>query len=297
VLGSYAYAAQFQQRPSPLGGGIFKRHWWHYWRPAHLELPPVQVRTPDGAVTNVSAVPLPEGFDSVIQSWDLSFKDLSTSDFVVGQVWAALKADRFLLDQRRDRLDMPATLQAIRDMTAKWPNAYTKLVEDKANGSAVLSTLRHEVSGLVAVNPEGGKIARAQAVSPPCESGNVFLPHPAYAPWVDGLIQECASFPAGSHDDQVDALTQALNRLRSSELPYGLTSYLESLLRPKLDEEKKPAECPECGDTRIAVRGSACRCQMCAHQWSTIPKPAPHDPRLDPRLGSRASFLNAYRFS
>ena len=113
-LGSYAAAGQLQQRPSPAGGGIFKKYWWRYWRPAHLNLPPVQVRMPDGEIRAVPAVPLPERFDTVLLSWDLAFKDLVTSDFVVGQVWAGVKADRFLLDQKRARLDMPKTVQAIR---------------------------------------------------------------------------------------------------------------------------------------------------------------------------------------
>jgi phage terminase large subunit-like protein len=100
-------------------------------------------------------------------------------------------------------------------MSEKWPAAATKLIEDKANGSAVLQSLGHEISGLIAVNPDGGKTARAQAVSPQVESGNVYLPHPAIAPWVDDFIEECASFPNGRFDDCVDACSQALNRLRA----------------------------------------------------------------------------------
>ena len=122
-LGSYAAAGQLQQRPAPAEGGIFKRHWWRYWRPAHLNLPLVQVRMPNGELQSVPAVPLPDRFDTVLRSWDLSFKDLATSDFVVGQVWAAIKADRFLLDQRRDRMDMPKTVQAVRNMSQRWPIA------------------------------------------------------------------------------------------------------------------------------------------------------------------------------
>ena len=57
------------------------------------------------------------------------------------------------------------------------------------------------------------RIARASAVSPQVEAGNVYLPHPAIAPWVEGLMEECAGFPYAAHDDQVDAMTQALNRL------------------------------------------------------------------------------------
>ena len=213
TLGSYRYAAQYQQRPSPAEGGVFKRSWWRFWRPAHRELPPVQVPLADGTVKSIAAVALPESFDQVVQSWDLAFKDLATSDYVVGQVWAARGADRFLLDQRRERMDMPRTVEAIRGMSEQWPQSAAKLVEDRANGPAVIATLKHDIAGLIAVNPEGGKIARAAGVSPQIEAGNVYFPHPAIAPWVEVLIEECAAFPYATHDDQVDALTQALNRL------------------------------------------------------------------------------------
>jgi predicted phage terminase large subunit-like protein len=214
TLGSYRYAAQYQQRPSPAEGGMFKRHWFQFWRPAHLELPPVQVRMPNGEMRSIPSVALPAQFDEEIQSWDLAFKDLETSDYVVGQVWAARAADRFLLDQRRERMDMPRTVEAIRKMSEKWPRAAAKLVEDRANGPAVIATLKHEIAGLIAVNPEGGKIARAAAVSPQIEAGNVYLPHPDIAPWVEALIEEMTGFPYAAHDDQVDALTQALHRLQ-----------------------------------------------------------------------------------
>jgi len=63
-------------------------------------------------------------------------------------------------------------------------------------------------------------VARAQAVSPQVESGNVYLPHPALTPWVEELIEEAAAFPHGPNDDQVDAMTQALNRLRNTNGRY-----------------------------------------------------------------------------
>jgi predicted phage terminase large subunit-like protein len=72
--------------------------------------------------------------------------------------------------------------------------------------------LEYEIPGIIAVNPNGGKTARAQAISPLVEAGNVYLPHPDYAPWVKDFIEECAQFPNGAHDDQVDAMTQALLR-------------------------------------------------------------------------------------
>ena len=63
------------------------------------------------------------------------------------------------------------------------------------------------------MNPEGGKISRAAAASPQLESGNWYLPHPLLAPWVEEFIGECASFPAGAYDDQVDAWSQGAKRL------------------------------------------------------------------------------------
>ncbi len=213
-LGCYRYAGQYQQRPAPAEGGIFKRSGWRYWRPAHIDLAAVPVRLPDGRTLNIQAIPIPAQFDTMIQSWDMSFKDKATSDYVVGQVWGAKGADRFLLDQCRGRMDMPATKEAVRVLSGRWPKTGAKLVEDKANGPAVIQELKHDVGGLIEVQPEGGKIARAHAVSPLAEAGNVYLPHPAIAPWVEALIEEAASFPNGRHDDQVDAMTQALNRLR-----------------------------------------------------------------------------------
>jgi predicted phage terminase large subunit-like protein len=221
TLGSYRYAGQYQQRPAPSEGGIFQRSWWRFWGPAHMDLPPVQVKTSSGQIS-IPAVPIPAQFDTTIQSWDLAFKDHATSDYVVGQVWAATKADRYLLDQVRIKADMPATKKAIKDLSQKWPKAVTILVEDKANGPAVIQELQHEMSGLIAVNPEGGKVARAQAASPQVESGNVYLPHPAIAPWVDDFIEEAAAFPCGRKDDQVDAMTQALNRLRKTGTYYSV---------------------------------------------------------------------------
>jgi predicted phage terminase large subunit-like protein len=168
---------------------------------------------PDGAIEQRKAVDLPRYFDMQLQTWDMAFKDTKTSDFVVGQVHAAHGADRYLLDQVRDRLDLPGTLLAVRRLSARWAQADLKLVEDKANGPAVVQSLRHEIYGIVEVTPEGGKISRAAAATPQLESGNWYLPHPMLAPWVEAFIGECAAFPAGAHDDQVDAWSQGAKRL------------------------------------------------------------------------------------
>jgi predicted phage terminase large subunit-like protein len=209
-LGSYAAAGQLQQRPSPAGGGIFKRHWFRYWQPRGANLPPIVVRLPDGSTRSIVAEEAPHRVDDQLQSWDCSFKDLDTSDFVVGQVWARVGARYILGDQVRARMDCPATVKAVRDLSAKWQGAVAKLIEDKANGSAVIQMLAQDLYGVIPVNPSGGKVARAQAIAPLIEAGNIFLPHPEYAPWVNDFIEECIQFPNGAHDDQVDAMTQAI---------------------------------------------------------------------------------------
>jgi phage terminase large subunit-like protein len=119
TLGSYRYAGQFQQRPAPADGGMLKRHWWRYWQPRGANLPPVLVKLPDGRSELRSAVELPSHLDHLIQSWDMAFKDTPNSDFVVGQIQAAQGADRYLLDQIRDRLDLPGTLLAVRRLSGQ----------------------------------------------------------------------------------------------------------------------------------------------------------------------------------
>jgi len=191
TLGSYLFAAMHQGKPAPVEGGILKRGWWKRYRER------------------------PSKFDEIIQSWDCAFKDTAASAYVVGQVWGRIRADKYLLDQVRSKMDFPATIHAVRKLSAKWPQARVKLVEDKANGPAVIATLKREIAGLVPVNPEGGKIVRAHAVSGDIESGNVWLPENHLAPWVDDFVNECAAFPNSAFNDQVDAATQALNRLCS----------------------------------------------------------------------------------
>ena len=217
AMGSYAYAGQYQQRPAPQEGGILKRHWWRFWRPPGRELPPVRVRLADGGTAEIEAVELPR-LEEVVQSWDMAFKDGANADYVVGQVWGAAGADRYLIDQVRARLGFTDTLAAVKELSKKHPGARTKLVEEAANGAAVIASLRHQLSGLVAVSPKGSKESRAHAVSPQIEGGNVYLPHPQLAPWVEDLIEEASAFPNGAYDDQVDVLTQALLRLENSAL-------------------------------------------------------------------------------
>jgi predicted phage terminase large subunit-like protein len=204
-LGSYSAAAQLQQRPAPEEGGMLKRAWWQEYA-----LPPEEQA---------------KLCEEIVQSWDMSFKDSVGADSVAGQVWGRKGANIFLLDRVNARMDFPVTKKAVVSLTAKWPAAHAKLVEDKANGPAIIADLKKEISGLIGVSPRDSKIARAHAVSPTIESGNVFLPKPVHAPWVHDFVEQCSVFPMGAHDDDVDAMTQALDRLVGSGRKFDFALY------------------------------------------------------------------------
>lgn len=194
------WSALYQGRPTPDTGDVLQRHWWRRFET------PIWSGQPDGSLQVRDC-------DEVIQSWDMAFKDTQSSDYVVGQVWARRGADSFLVDQVRNRLNFSDTVAAVRLMTAKWPQARAKLVEDKANGTAVIDSLKREIGGIIPITPKESKEARAAAVSPFVEAGNVHLPERHIALFgVDELIEEATVFPNGRHDDQVDALSQALGR-------------------------------------------------------------------------------------
>jgi predicted phage terminase large subunit-like protein len=210
--GLRAWNALFQGRPSAQEGNMLKRHWWRYWKPKGVDLPPVMVKLPNGEYTNIHAVDLPDNFDKMLQSWDMTFKDTDGTDFVAGGIWASKGASIFFLDRVYDRMDFVQTIQAFLTLTDKWPRVLTKLVEDKANGPAVISMLRLKVRGIIPVLPEGSKVARASAVSPLMEAGNVYIPHPLICSWTNEFIDQCAAFPNGVRDDLVDQASQALKR-------------------------------------------------------------------------------------
>lgn len=218
-LGPSGYAAQAQQRPQVSGGGIFKRSYFRFWH--HIALPEpckcdlcwAAERTLEGHTPGDLCKPLPaQGID--VQSWDLTFKGTDGTDYVAGLVVRNVGADTFAIDLLNERLSFVETRAAIRRFAAKWPRAYDKLIEDKANGPAIESDLRSEVAGIVLVNPNGGKEARANAASPVLAAGNYYVPHPSLAPWVYPYLKQLEAFPKGAHDDMVDATTQVLIRLK-----------------------------------------------------------------------------------
>ena len=190
--GMRAWTALFQCSPRIEAGNLVQRDWWRFYDPDDKTIM----------------------FGSELISVDAAFKSADTNDFVAIQVWGKRKDDFYLRASFNKHLDFPQTVQMLRSVKAMYPNARVILIEDKANGPAIVSTLQHDPDMFVIpVNPSGGKVARVNAVSAAIESGHVYLPDPAKAPWVMSFIDQFTSFPNAAHDDMVDAASQALHRM------------------------------------------------------------------------------------
>lgn len=210
-VGEYVWSAMYQQRPAPAEGSVFDPADFRYWT-----TDPALV---DGETTVLLTDEVASG-GTWLDSWDMAFKGTATSDYVVGQRWLRHGVHRYLVDQQRGRFTFTQSVEAMK----RWGDGkgpfghlvHQRLVEEAANGAAILDTLRHEVSGLKPVKASVGKEARARAVTPEVEAGNVLLPHPKQPghEWVMDLLSEVRNFPHDVHDDQVDAFTQALLYLR-----------------------------------------------------------------------------------
>ena len=187
----YWWATMYQQVPRAQGGNVFKEQ----------------------GIKLYFQKDLPIKYDKVVASWDCTFKDTDGTDFVVGQIWGRAGAHSYLLDQIRDRMSFTKTIESIVALHEKWPIAREILIEDKANGPAVIDTLKRAIPGIIPIEPDGSKLARAHAVTSYWEAGNIFLPNPIIAPWSREFLSELTAFPVAAHDDQVDAMTQAIRRL------------------------------------------------------------------------------------
>lgn len=187
-LGSYAFAAQYQQSPLPERGGMVDRGWLQRYDA------------------------LPEAFLRIIQSWDTAIKAQQHHDCSACVTIGETAAGYYLLDVLTLRAEYPELKRRVVEHAARWRPELI-LMEDKASGQSLLQELRQETPlPLKAVLPKLDKISRFAAVSALIEAGKVFLPQES--PWLAGFEQELLRFPNAMHDDQVDALTHALHWLR-----------------------------------------------------------------------------------
>ena len=204
TLGVFANA-QLEQDPTNPLGEMFKAETFRRWD-----------KLPD--------------MSNLILSVDCSFKDKAGCDNVAIQIWGTDSVNFYgPLANVTCLAGYADTVKIAKQVLASWPGVRDKLVEDKANGSAVIEALKREVNGIIEVNPEGGKIARANSVTYLFKAGNVFFPPDDYAPWVPAFVAEVLGFPKSKHDDQVDAMTQALGYLSANMS--SMWAYLQSTLK------------------------------------------------------------------
>jgi predicted phage terminase large subunit-like protein len=216
-MSPFWWSALHQGRPTPEGGGLLKRDWWQYYNS------------------------LPEEPDQWLQSWDLALKDQEVNDFSVGQVWCRKNADIFLVDSIRGHFHIGEVIWHMKNFARKYPKAIMKLVEDTAMGPALKQTITHDVPGVVPVPVKNtAKRSRVEAAVPFVMAHNVHLPQKddnTKDRWVWEFVEECAQFPKGAYDDQVDTFTQAVAFLQ----PEGWRS-LRRAERDKLPDAPKPVE-------------------------------------------------------
>lgn len=192
ALGSYAYAGQYQQRPSPLEGGMIKRNWWGRY----------------------DLTQRPVSFHRIIVSADPKFKDYETNSKLAIHVYGQIDANIYLLERHRSDYGLVGAIIKLVELRERWSKdghyVSAVLVEDKANGPAIIEVLRGKVPGLIAVEPDGDKVARAIAASSTIEAGNVWVPN---EPWGDEVIDAWTFVPNGDNWDDVDAGSQAIRYL------------------------------------------------------------------------------------
>ena len=189
-IGSYTFAAQYQQQPAPSGGGILKWEWFQRY-----EHQPEQV-----------------GYDELVISWDTANKAADYHDYSVGTVWLLKGKHYYLLQVIRERLEFPDLQRRIIAVSKHW-KANCTLIEDKAAGTQLIQDL-HSNGNLciVGITPKEDKATRAMSISPIIEGKQVFLPREAS--WLADFQREVVHFPKGKYDDQVDSLTQFLEWAR-----------------------------------------------------------------------------------
>lgn len=190
-IGNMAFASLYQQNPVMDEGNIIRRPWLKYYDI------------------------VPSHFDEIIISLDASFKGNDDSDFCAFTIWGRIGSEKYLVDIVREKLNFPQTVEVMRQLCAKYPRAGSKLIEDKANGSAIIDFMKREISGIIPITPKESKIARLFAVSPQFEAGNIFLPSEKLCPLIFDYVNELTTFPNSKHDDLCDSTSQALNYLDS----------------------------------------------------------------------------------
>lgn len=211
VQGSFGFASQYQQRPTPLEGGMIKVKWWQWFR--YDGEPLVGLRPKES--NEKSAVLCPTKFDAKYLTIDLNVKPGQENDNTSIHVVGVIGTDFYILKSIARPMSFLEQLAEIRALVEEHPDYDSILIEDAATGSPVHEVLQKEITGVILV-PVGAraKAARIAAITPIIESGHVYLLDGD--PEADALVHEGAVFPKGRRDDRIDSLAQLINYLRES---------------------------------------------------------------------------------
>ncbi|MDX6713173.1 MAG: hypothetical protein QOH96_4189 [Blastocatellia bacterium] len=269
IQGEYNFAGQYQQAPSPLGGGMVRAGWFKSYSEADV----------------------PSRFDLVFQSWDTANKPTELSDYSACTTWAAKDSHLYLLHVYRKRVSYPDLKRAVREQAEAF-SAKTILIEDKASGTQLIQDLVSEgVHSVQRYEPVMEKIMRMHSVTATIENGFVHLPN--QAEWLAEYMHELATFPRGKFDDQVDSTSQALDWFKNSSTNQALSliEYWKKGAKTKKPDQH-PGSVPDsmpCASC-LGVMGQripgGLRCAQCGARWL--------DPGAQPRVHylSRTDVLN-----
>lgn len=189
-VGLKVWEALYQGHPTIDGGEVFTRNMIKFYTKSTL----------------------PYDFNEIVMSCDLSFGGKAQSnDPCAIQVWGRVGANHYLLKRIKKRLTFNEMCDTIKIVSATYPTCRRKIVEKKANGQAIIDSLNSVIGGFEAYDPKmTDKLGRANSITPYLEAGNVFLPDASIDPTIDEMVDEMMKFPNGSHDDEVDAMSQYL---------------------------------------------------------------------------------------
>ena len=191
--------AQYMQNPTSDEGALIKREWWKDWEG---ELPMLE---------------------HVIQSYDTAFLKKQTADYSAITTWGLFRENEdspqsiILIDSLKGRYEFPELKRIAYEQYMYW-KPETVLIEAKAAGLPLIFELRKMGIPVADFTPNRGndKHARVNSVAPLFESGRIFAPKDRE--FAQEVIEECAAFPYGEHDDLVDSTTQAIMRFRDGGL-------------------------------------------------------------------------------
>lgn len=196
-LGSHVFAAQYQQRPAPRGGGLIKWEWFRGY----------------------DRCPSPAPGDRIVQSWDTASKADEANDYSVCSTWLVRDSSAWLKNIYRAKLEFPELRRQI-EAQARDHGAGLILIEEVGSGLQLIQDLkantRWSVKGIV---PKDDKATRMLSVSHLIEGGRIAVP--LDAPWLAAFQREVTLFPAGKHDDQVDSLSQFLKWFSQPQIISG----------------------------------------------------------------------------